>query len=66
MQCLKPQELIGTRYTQSVGAWQVVAGLEGMAEELTLSQDDETGEYTRFTRFQPGADTSTFSSKNHA
>jgi hypothetical protein len=37
--------------------WQPVNGLEGMAEELTLSVDEETGEYTRLTRFYPGADT---------
>ena len=36
-----------------------------MAEELTLSMDDVTGEYTRLTRFLPGADTSTFGGKSH-
>jgi hypothetical protein len=34
-----------------------VKGLEGMADELTLSIDERTGEYTRLTRFHPGADT---------
>lgn len=48
------------------GAWQAIAGLEGVAEELTLSHDPETGEYTRLTRFQPGADTSRFGGKSHA
>ena len=45
--------------------WQPIAGLEGMAEELTLSIDNETGEYTRLTRFHPGADTASFGSKSH-
>jgi hypothetical protein len=36
-----------------------------MAEELTLSIDDATGEYTRLTRFLPGADTSPFGAKTH-
>ena len=36
-----------------------------MAEELTLSIDDVTGEYTRLTRFLPGADTSAFGGKTH-
>jgi hypothetical protein len=45
--------------------WDWIAGLEGMAEELTLSIDDETGEYTRLTRFHPGADTSPFGGKSH-
>jgi hypothetical protein len=42
-----------------------VKGLEGMAEELTLSVDEETGEYTRLTRFYPGADTTPFGGKSH-
>jgi hypothetical protein len=46
--------------------WQPVEGLEGMAEELTLSLDEETGEYTRLTRFRPGADTRAFGGKRHA
>ena len=45
--------------------WATVAGLEGMAEELTLSLDPETGEYTRLTRFLPGADTTPFGGKRH-
>lgn len=46
--------------------WNAIEGLDGMAEELTLSMDDETGEYTRLTRFLPGADTSAFGGKSHA
>jgi hypothetical protein len=45
--------------------WQPISGLEGIAEELTLSIDEETGEYTRLTRFYPGADTTAFGSKSH-
>lgn len=45
--------------------WQPIKGLEGMAEELTLSIDRETGEYTRLTRFHPGADTTPFGKKSH-
>lgn len=47
------------------GHWQPVAGLEGVAEELTLSIDEDTGEYTRLTRFHPGADTAAFGPKSH-
>lgn len=46
--------------------WMPVVGLEGMVEELTLSVDLATGEYTRLTRFLPGADTSSFGGKSHA
>lgn len=45
--------------------WKPVQGLQGIAEELTLSIDEETGEYTRLTRFHPGADTSAFGGKRH-
>jgi ChrR-like protein with cupin domain len=45
--------------------WKPIQGLEGIAEELTLSIDEDTGEYTRLTRFNPGADTSAFGSKIH-
>jgi hypothetical protein len=45
--------------------WQPVRGLEGIAEELTLSIDPATGEYTRLTRFRPGADTTPFGGKRH-
>jgi hypothetical protein len=45
--------------------WSPVEGLEGIAEELTLSIDNKTGEYTRLTRFLPGADTTAFGGKSH-
>lgn len=47
------------------GRWVPVRGLEGMAEELTLSVDPATGWYTRLTRFHPGADTTTLGGKSH-
>ncbi len=47
------------------GKWQPINGLEAIAEELTLSIDDTTGEYTRLTRFQPGADTTSLGGKSH-
>jgi len=46
--------------------WTPIAGLAGMAEELTLSLDPVTGNYTRLTRFLPGADTTAFGAKSHA
>ncbi len=47
------------------GRWTAIVGLEGMAEELTLSIDPATGEYTRLTRFLPGTDTAPFGEKAH-
>ncbi|NCJ06796.1 hypothetical protein GS597_09800 [Synechococcales cyanobacterium C] len=46
-------------------SWIPVQGLEPMAEEITLSVDPVTGEYTKLTRFLPGADTSAFGEKTH-
>lgn len=46
--------------------WTAIDGLHGMAEQVTLSLDPETGEYTRLTRFHPGADTTPFGGKSHA
>lgn len=45
--------------------WQPVEGLEGVAEELTLAMEKESGDYTRLTRFAPGADTTAFGGKKH-
>jgi quercetin dioxygenase-like cupin family protein len=45
--------------------WKPVEGLEGMAEEITLAVDENTGDYTRITRFLPGADTTPFGAKTH-
>ena len=51
--------------SESRESWTPIEGLEGMAEELTLSIDQITGEYTRLTRFLAGADTSLFGGKTH-
>ncbi|HOP08580.1 MAG TPA: cupin domain-containing protein [candidate division Zixibacteria bacterium] len=51
--------------SENKGKWEPIKGLEGIAEELTLSIDHETGEYTRLTRFNPGADTTPFGGKSH-
>jgi quercetin dioxygenase-like cupin family protein len=45
--------------------WSPIKGMEGVAEQLTLAIDNETGDYTRLTRFKPGADTAEFGSKSH-
>jgi len=51
--------------TSNQKQWQPIDGLEGIAEELTLSIDDESGEYTRLTRFFPKTDTTPFGGKSH-
>jgi len=46
--------------------WTSIQGLDGIAEDITLSIDENTGEYTRLTRFLPGADTTAFGGKAHS
>jgi hypothetical protein len=46
-------------------AWAPVEGFEGIAEEVTLAVDTVTGDYTRLTRFLPGADTTSLGGKAH-
>lgn len=50
---------------EAAGRWSAVPGMEDIAEELLLSVDQETEEYTKLTRFLPGADTSPFGTKSH-
>lgn len=50
---------------ESNSLWSPIKGMEEVAEELTLAIDLETGDYTRLTRFKPGADTSAFGAKSH-
>jgi len=45
--------------------WVPVEGLEEIAEQLTLSIDEASGEYTRLTRFFPAADTTALGGKSH-
>lgn len=45
--------------------WKPIPGFEERIEELTLSLDEETSEYTRLTRFHPGADTTSVGAKSH-
>ncbi len=52
-------------FEENAQKWRAIPGLEGMAEELTLSMDNNSGEYTRLTRFLPGADTIAFGGKSH-
>ena len=45
--------------------WAAVKGIEEIAQEVTLSIDNATGEYTRLTRFFPNTDTYEFGGKSH-
>ena len=46
--------------------WEPVDGLEGIAEAITLAIDKETGDYSRLTRFLPGADTAPSGPQAHS
>ena len=45
--------------------WEAIEDTNGELQQLTLSIDEETGDYTRLTRFKAGADTETFGAKSH-
>ena len=49
----------------SLSQWQAISGMDEFADEITLAIDEETGDYTRLTRFKPGADTELFGPKSH-
>ncbi len=45
--------------------WETIENSGGLLEQCTLSFDKDTGDYTRLTRFKPGADTQSFGPKSH-
>lgn len=55
-----------TLASTSKNQWNVIADTNGELEQLTLSMDPVSGDYTRLTRFKAGADTSMFGGKSHA
>jgi len=53
-------------HPENTSQWTPIEGMEEYAEELTLAIDEMTGDYTRLTRFKPGADTAHFGPKSHS
>ena len=51
--------------TENISKWSPIEGTDGMLEEITLSIDSATGDYTRLTKFKSGANTRSFGSKTH-
>ena len=45
--------------------WEDIEGSDGNLQQLTLSQDFETGDYTRLTKFKDGYSTKAFGVKSH-
>ena len=48
------------------GMWEVIENTNNLIEQLTLAVDEQSGEYTRLTRFKAGADTTDFGAKSHS
>ncbi|GJL53989.1 MAG: hypothetical protein NPIRA02_11210 [Nitrospirales bacterium] len=46
-------------------SWEAIEGTDDQLEQLTLAIDEESGDYTRLTRFKPGADPTVFGAKSH-
>jgi hypothetical protein len=51
--------------TENISKWSPIEGTDGMLEEITLSIDSATGDYTRLTKFKSGANTRAFGHKSH-
>ncbi len=49
----------------NLGEWEIIDGSDDKIEQLTLAIDQETGDYTRLTRFRSGADTQSVGGKSH-
>lgn len=45
--------------------WEPIEGTDGKIEQITLAIDEESGDYTRLTRFKAGANTKELGSKSH-
>ena len=50
---------------QSDDKWEAIENSNGLIEQLTLAMDKHSGDYTRLTRFKPGADSSFAGAKSH-
>ena len=50
---------------ENADAWEVIDDTDGKIKQLTVAIDNESGDYTRLTLFEPGADTKDFGSKFH-
>ena len=50
---------------ENKSSWNPIEGMEEVAGGIDSAMDEETGDYTRLTRFKPGADTSAFGAKSH-
>lgn len=45
--------------------WEPIADTDGQIEQITLAMDEDSGDYTRLTRFKAGANTRSFGAKCH-
>jgi len=45
--------------------WEDIEGSDGNLQQLTISIDRESGDYTRLTKFKDGYSTKAFGAKNH-
>jgi hypothetical protein len=49
----------------NISKWEEIEGSNGQLWQLTLSIDEQTGDYTRLTKFLDGANTEKFGAKSH-
>ena len=51
---------------ENAGQWETVENTDGLLQQLTLAMDEQSGDYTRLTRFRTGADTTASGGKSHS
>jgi len=49
----------------AAGKWTTIEGTDGRIEQLVLARDEESGDFTRLTKFKAGADTTSFGKQAH-
>ncbi len=45
--------------------WEEIEGSDGNLLQITIAEDNETGDYTRLTKFKAGYSTESFGAKSH-
>ena len=50
---------------QSSGEWEIIPGTDGKLSQLTVAEDIDSGDYTRFTKFKSGYSTKDFGARCH-
>ena len=51
--------------SENLSAWTVIDGSEGNLWQITIAEDQDSGDYTRLTKFKSGYSSQSFGAKSH-